>query len=183
MLYKSLSMLLDIDTRIVDTLSEAEKEKFNTQLHKLTDTISLIKEEIAPDESDETPATEKFPQNKMFIAQRHTDEPYVFCKENKAITNLNFPLLFSAVKCTERQRDRVNAVVYFAGEEFKELSSPQEISVAVGEITKVNFSLNDSASSLQDCYLIIKSANDGDNEAQQILKFNIKIAFNVDCDF
>lgn len=180
---KSLSMLLDIDTRIVDTLSEAEKEKFNTQLHKLTDTISLIKEDIAPDESNETPATEKFSQNKMFIAQRHTDEPYVFCKENKAITNLNFPLLFSAVKCTEQQSDRAYAVVYFADEEFKELSSPQEISVAVGEITKVNFSLNDSASSLQECYLIIKSANDGNNEAQQILKFNIKIAFNVDCDF
>ena len=46
---KSLSMLMDIDTRIIDKLSDSEKEKLHSQLHRLTDAVSLIEEEVTSD--------------------------------------------------------------------------------------------------------------------------------------
>ena len=181
---KSLSMLMDIDTRIFDKLSEGEKEKLHTQLHKLTDAVSLIEDEVVSDGTvkDDTPA-EDIPKGRLFIAERHGDEPFVYCKENKIISNLNFALSFSALKYGNAQSNEVDALVYFVNEEFEELCAIQEMHIVVGEITKVNFSLNSSASSLSNCYLVIKSPKDAIREAQSISKFNIKIAFNVEFDF
>lgn len=181
---KSLSMLMDIDTRIFDKLSEGEKEKLHTQLHKLTDAVSLIEDEVVSDGTvkDDTPA-EDIPKGRLFIAERHGDEPFVYCKENKIISNLNFALSFSALKYGNAQSNEVDALVYFVNEEFEELCAIQEMHIVVGEITKVNFSLNASASSLSNCYLVIKSPKDAIREAQSISKFNIKIAFNVEFDF
>lgn len=180
---KSLSMLMDIDTRIIDKLSDTEKEKLNNQLHRLNDAVSLIKDEVDSDGTVFIPEKEQLPKNGMLIAERHPDEPYIFCKENRTITNLNFSLLFSAIKCTDEQSDNSTALVYFADEKFEELSPLQEISVLDGEATKVNFSLKSGASSLKSCYLVIKSPKDSLGEAQQISKFNINIAFNVEFDF
>lgn len=181
---KSLSMLMDIDTRIFDKLSEGEKEKLHTQLHKLTDAVSLIEDEVVSDGTvkDDTPA-EDIPKGRLFIAERHGDEPFVYCNENKIISNLNFALSFSALKYGNAQSNEVDALVYFVNEEFEELCAIQEMHIVVGEITKVNFSLNASASSLSNCYLVIKSPKDAIREAQSISKFNIKIAFNVEFDF
>jgi hypothetical protein len=181
---KSLSMLMDIDTRIFDKLSEGEKEKLHTQLHRLTDAVSLIEDEVASDGTvkDNTP-TEDIPKGRLFIAERHADEPFIYCKENKIISNLNFALSFSALKYGNAQSNEVDALVYFVNEEFEELCAIQEMHIVVGEITKVNFSLNASASSLSNCYLVIKSPKDAIREAQSISKFNIKIAFNVEFDF
>lgn len=181
---KSLSMLMDIDTRIFDKLSEGEKEKLHTQLHKLTDAVSLIEDEVVSDGTvkDDTPA-EDIPKGRLFIAERHSDEPFVYCKENKIISNLNFALSFSALKYGNAQSNEVDALVYFVNEEFEELCAIQEMHIVVGETTKVNFSLNASASSLSNCYLVIKSPKDAIREAQSISKFNIKIAFNVEFDF
>ena len=181
---KSLSMLMDIDTRIFDKLSEGEKEKLHTQLHKLTDAVSLIEDEVVSDGTvkDDTPA-EDIPKGRLFIAERHGDEPFVYCKENKIISNLNFALSFSALKYGNAQSNEVDVLVYFVNEEFEELCAIQEMHIGVGEITKVNFSLNASASSLSNCYLVIKSPKDAIREAQSISKFNIKIAFNVEFDF
>lgn len=181
---KSLSMLMDIDTRIFDKLSEGEREKLHTQLHKLNDAVSLIEDEVVSDGTvkDDTPA-EDIPKGRLFIAERHGDEPFVYCKENKIISNLNFALSFSALKYGNAQSNEVDALVYFVNEEFEELCAIQEMHIVVGEITKVNFSLNASASSLSNCYLVIKSPKDAIREAQSISKFNIKIAFNVEFDF
>lgn len=149
---KSLSMLMDIDTRIFDKLSDGEKEKLHTQLH-------------------------------LLVAERHIDEPFVYCKENKTISNLNFALNFSAIKYNEIQSNETDMIVYFANEEFKEICPIQEIHIVADEITKVYFSLNSSASNLDSCYLVIKSSKDAMHEAQSISKFSIKIAFNVEFDF
>ena len=181
---KSLSMLMDIDTRIFDKLSEGEKEKLHTQLHKLTEAVSLIEDEVTGDEMVKNDApTEDIPKGRLFIAERHIDEPVIYCKENKTISNLNFALSFSAIKYDEIQPNEADVLVYFVNEEFEELCAIQEAHIVVGEITKVNFSLNASASSLSGCYLVIKSPKDAIREAQSIAKFNIKIAFNVEFDF
>lgn len=181
---KSLSMLMDIDTRIFDKLSEGEKEKLHTQLHKLTDAVNLIQDEVISDGTIKVmePAEENS-KGRLFIAERHIDEPIVFCKENKTISNLSFSLNFAAVKYDELQLNEVFALVYFANEEFEEICPTQEINVKVGENTKVNFSLNAGASSLKNCYLVIKSTKDAAQEAQQIVRFKINIAFSVDFDF
>lgn len=181
---KSLSMIMDIDTRIFDKLSEGEKEKLHTQLHKLTDAVSLIEDEVTSDGTiKEVKAVEENSKGRLFIAERHKEEPIVICKENKTISNLSFSLNFAAIKYDEFQADEVSALVCFANEAFEELCPVQEINVRVGENIKVNFSLNAGASSLQNCYLVIKSPKDATREAQQIIKFNINIAFSVEFDF
>lgn len=179
---KSLSMLMDIDTRIIDTLSESEKEKLNTQLHKLTNAVSMIADDITTDDKQNV-EMESCVKGRLFIAERHIDEPLVICKDNKTISNLNFSFSFSALKYDETQTDTVDAFVYFVNEEYEELCPLQEIHLSVGENTKVNFSLNASASSLEKCLLVIKSTKDSINEAQQIIKFNVNIAFSVEFDF
>ena len=181
---KSLSMLMDIDTRIFDKLSDGEKEKLHTQLHKLTDAVSLIEDEVTSDGTvKETETVDESPKGRLFVAAQHEDEPIVFCNSNKVITNLNFALSFSAMKYDVEQSNEVDALVYFVNEDFEELCPIQEVHITVNETTKVNFSLNASASSLNNCYLVIKSPKDAIREAQSISKFNIKIAFNVEFDF
>ncbi len=179
---KSLSMLMDIDTRIIDTLSEIEKEKLNTQLHKLTNAVSMIADDITTDDIQDN-KLEVEAKGRLFIAERHIDEPMVICKDNMTISNLNFSLSFSALKYDETQTDTVDAFVYFVNEEYEELCPLQEIHLSVGENTKVAFSLKASASSLEKCLLVIKSTKDSINEAQQITKFKVNIAFSVEFDF
>lgn len=182
---KSLSMLMDIDTRIFDKLSDVEKEKLHTQLHRLNDAVSIIEGEVNTESGIETventtpPPTPK----RLFLSERKSNEPIVFLKEIKTISNLNFSLQLSAVKYSADQKDQTNVIVYFANEDYEELCPLQEITVTVGELTKVNFSLSSSSSSLKKCFLVIKSADDKYDEAQQILSFKINIAFNVEFDF
>ena len=180
---KSLSMLMDIDTRIFDKLSEGEKEKLHTQLHKLTDAVSLIEEEVNSDGTIIEEKIEETPKNCLILAQRHKEEPYVYCSDAKPITNLSFSLSFSAFKYMENQSNEVDAIVYFVNETFENLCPLQEIHITSGEVSKINFSLNASASNLNECFLVIKSTKDSLCEAQQIIKFDIKIAFSVGFDF
>lgn len=181
---KSLSMLMDIDTRIFDKLSEGEKEKLHSQLHKLTDAVSLIEEEVNSDGTvSQEEKQEEISKNCLILAQRHIEEPYVYCSETKPITNLSFSLSFSAFKYMENQSNEVDAIVYFVNETFENLCPLQEIHITSGEVSKINFSLNASASNLNECFLVVKSTKDSLYEAQQIIKFDIKIAFSVDFDF
>ena len=53
---KSVSMLMDVDTRILDKLSDGEKEKLQSQLHKLTDAVALIQSEVS---AEAVPQAEK----------------------------------------------------------------------------------------------------------------------------
>lgn len=184
---KSISMLMDIDTRIIDKLSSEEKEKLSKQIHKLNDAVSIIEEEVL-DEDISTKAEEPeeviITPMRPFVAQRHTNEPIVFCtNENYVISNLAFSLEFSAIKTSDEQDDNANYYVYFIDESNDELCPLQEIQVNTNEVSKINFSLNSSASGLDDCYLVLKSKQDSINEAQQILKFKINISFTLDFDF
>lgn len=181
---KSLSMLMDIDTRIIDKLSDSEKEKLHSQLHRLTDAVSLIEEEVTSDGTvPKVEPEEKIPEGRLFIAERHAEEPFVFCKENKVISNLSFSLPFSAIKYNDSQSEEAEVLLYFANETFGELCPIQQVRIIAGETTKVNFSLNTSASSLNKCYLVIKSVKDAIYEAQQISGFDIRLSFSVDFDF
>lgn len=184
---KSISMLMDIDTRIIDKLSSEEKEKLSKQIHKLNDAVSIIEEEVLDEgfstkaeEPEEVIVTPKRP----FVAQRHANEPIVYCtNENYVISNLAFSLEFSAIKSSDVQDDSAEYYAYFVDESNEELCPLQEISINTNEASRVNFSLNSSASGLDDCYLVLKSKQDSINEAQQIIKFKINISFTLDFDF
>ena len=181
---KSISMLMDIDTRIFDKLSDGEKEKLQTQLHKLTDAASLIEDEVTFDGTvKEDDNNEEAPDGRLFIAERHIDEPVIYCKDNKIISNLSFSLFFSAVKCDDVQMDEVNTLLYFVNENFEEICPVQEVLIRTGENVKVSFSLKSGASSLKNVYLVIKSPEDTAHEAQQLIKFTMNIAFSVEFDF
>lgn len=179
---KSLSMLMDIDTRIFDKLSETEKDKLQTQLHRLNDAVSMISEEVN-DETEEKSEKEEQKEKRLFLTESKQDEPFVFVKEITAVTNLNFALYFSALKYRDTQKEQASVIVYFANEEYEELSALQEVNVKVGELTKVNFSLNSSASGLKKCYLIIKSSDAKFGEAQQAVGFDINVAFKAEFGF
>ena len=177
---KSLSMLMDVDTRILDKLSEGEKEKLKSQLHKLTDAVSLIQSEVTAEEIPAQRQDEKITFGRLLLAPLPKDEPFVFCPESKPISNLNFSLQLAT---TPNRIGDTRRLLYFVSESGEELCPRQEIIFAAGELTKVNFSLNASASSFEKCNLVVKSSEHSHNEAYQLIEFLIKIAFSVEFDF
>ena len=184
---KSLSMLMDIDTRILDKLSEGEKEKLNAQLGRLTEAVSLIRGEVEEEKVPETGAkdTERrtIAPSRFLLAPCKGDRPTVYCRDIKTITNLNFAVLFSAAQLMPQQKKEANCIVYFVSESGEELCPRQEIAVKAGENTKVMFSLGAGASGLEKCYLVIKSPEDSYNEASCLLEFPVKLSFTVAFDF
>jgi hypothetical protein len=180
---KSVSMLMDVDTRILDKLSDGEKEKLQSQLHKLTDAVALIQSEVSAETIGQEEKQEEPAPGRMLLAPCPADNPIVYCEDIKPITNLNFALSFSAIQAAPRQKVKATRLVYFTNEAGEEPCPLQEISLTVAEKTRVNFSLNASASSLGKCYLVMKSAEHAHNEAYQLLEMAIKIAFTVEFDF
>ena len=180
---KSVSMLMDVDTRILDKLSDGEKEKLQSQLHKLTDAVALIQSEVSAETVEQAEKQEEPTTGRMLLAPCPADDPIVYCEDIKPITNLNFVLSFSAIQLAPQQKAKTTRLVYFINEAGEEICPLQEISLTVAEKTRVNFSLNASASSLEKCYLVIKSAEHMHNEAYQMIEMAIKIAFTVEFDF
>ena len=182
---KSISTLMDIDTRIIDKLSETEKEKLSGQLKRLSDAVSLISTEIDPENTPDIsePQSEKTP-TRLFAATHPENEPYVFCEKPKiTITNLSFTLPFTAEFQISEETDTAEYVAYFVNDDYESLSPVQRFQVRVGETTKTSFTLNPSASSLDRCFLILRSVKDAADEAQSIIRCQIKIAFQVEVDF
>lgn len=178
---KSISMLMDVDTKIIDKLSDSEKDKLKSQLSKLTDAVSLIQEEI--EDENETMTVEE-ESGRPRIGDRRIGEPIVYCtNEGKSITNLNFPLSFKKFAPDGNHDSEYECMVGFLDENYEELCPLQTTNIRGNEATRVNFSLNSRASSLKSCYLIIKSVKDEYNQVQQMVNFKINISFNVDFDF
>ncbi len=186
---KSISMLMDIDTRILDKLSEGEKDKLQTQLHKLTDAVTLIQSDVAAETGSvkplETKPLKQIEQKpkRLLLAKRKKENPVLCCKDVITITNLNFTLYFSLLQATKQQKDCADYQMYFIDDNGGELCQHQQLHLSTQEEGKVFFSLNSSASSLDKCYLVIQSSEDAENEAEQLLEFPIIISFRVDFDF
>lgn len=182
---KSVSMLMDIDTRIIDKLSDSEKDRLKNQLDKLNNAVSLIKGEVSEEGATEGAAEEK---KELFdgiqIAKRRKSEPLVYCyNEDRTITNLTFSLSFGAYTFNQKQAKEITYVAYFVNEKYEELCPLTEFNVVEEGLTKVNFTLNASASNSKECYLILKSPMDKGKEAQCLIPFDVNISFNVEFDF
>ena len=182
---KSLSTLMDIDTRIIDKLTEAEKDKLTSQLTRLSDAVSLISAEVDPESSSpkhEEQAAKK--PNRMYAAVHPEGEPFVFCEKPRiTITNLSFSLPFTAEFQSADDIDSTEYIACFVNDEYENLSPVQQFRVCVGKTTKVYFTLNAAASSLDHCFLVLRSSKDAYDEAQSIIRCQIKIAFQVESDF
>ena len=189
---KSLSMLMDIDTRIFDKLSDAEKGKLSSQLHKLTDAVSLIEEEVVRDDGEDVKTQEKSLKNeddkhsekKIALATVNREFPYVFCANSElVVSNLSFSLIFEACKYIPSQKDEATCLIYIVDENNEVLCPIQEVIVSVGTQAKVNFALNSSASSKKECFIVIKNKEDMSNHAQSMTRLKINVSFAVDFDF
>ena len=182
---KSISMLMDVDTRIVETLTDEEKEKLSGQLEKLSGVASLLKAEVGDENPTEVITKVEEPASKkLLLAERNLSDPLIYVVDaNKTLTNMAFTLTFSAVKCCDYQDREADRLVFFVDENHDDLSDAQLIHLVDGETTKVSFSLNSSASELKECYLVIKLPTDDFDKAQQLIKFKLNISFSVGFDF
>ena len=190
---KSLSMLKDIDTGVFDKLTPAEREKLQTQLGKLSSAVSLITDDVTdgatpvpeksiPEAAEATPAPSVVKQ--LRPAACRPDEPLVYSlNPQRTINTLSFSQQFSMLRYLDSQPSEVHCVVGFVNERNEELCSPQEITISDGEATKVNFALNASVSSLSECWLVIRFAADAPDEVRLKMRFNVKIAFDLEFDF
>ena len=182
---KSISTLMDVDTRIIEKLSDSEKDKLNTQLKKLSDAVTLISAEIGPEaERPAAPVKTEQKPARLYAAVRQVGEPFVFCEKPKTvITNLSFSLPFSADLQGTDGHGSAEYIAYFTDEHYEMLSPVQQFTATVGETTRVPFTLNAAASSLEHCFLILRASKDAFDEARSITRFQIKVAFQVEFDF
>ena len=184
---KSISVLSDIDLGIIDTLSDGEKEKLNKQLSKLTKAVSTITEVCSDDvieEGKKNDTDKSTDQKRLLLEKTNINDPYVYCCNiGKTITNLNFSMEFGAYKHSEKQRNNAQVIVYFVNEEYEQMSPVKEITVRTDEKCRVSFSLDDKASSLSKCYLVIRSGKSLINEATALIEFRIDIAFSIGFGF
>ena len=184
---KSLSTLMDIDTRIIDKLSETEKDKLGSQLKRLSDAVAMISGEIdSEEEKRESNKVIEMKPTRLFAAVQKAGEAVVSCEKPKIIiTNLSFSLPFYAEQLngTDNGTTVSSYFAYFVNENYELLCQPQQFDIQVGESKRVSFTLNAVASSLDRCYLVLRAADDALDEARQIVCCEIKVAFKVEVDF
>ena len=188
---KSISTLMDIDTDVIEKLSNNEKQKLGTQLQKLNNVISELnyvceEDDIAVSGPRKGKSDEKNEQATALpmLAPTVPEQPMVYCKNSgMTITNLGFSLYFGAFGYSDKQSDTASVTVYFTDSEGYGISAEQQVKVKVGEMTKVFFTLNDEASAKKECFLIIRSSESNVNEALAMIPFKINISFSLDFSF
>lgn len=190
---KSITMLRDVDTNIFEKLTDLEKENLKGQLDRLTTIVSGFDSMIEPDNAApkaEKPravsaAVKKTEQEveprRFYIAQRHLDEPFVRCLSmSHPITSLNTSVELLA---EEGGAAELNYQAFFVDADNEPLSDVKKLSLTPGKPVKTLFSLAAKASQRSQCCLALKSEKDGENELQQLIPFDIKIAFVAEFDF
>lgn len=186
---KSLSVLMDIDTDVIDLLSDSERTKLSMQLSKLNQTVEELNS-VCSEETEETKTTASNPstnvvQNRTIeIGITNRNQPLVYCiDQEKPITNLMFTLHFSAYRYLDTQADQTEIVLYFVGDHNSVISDEVVLTVRTGEVANVHFTLYETASSMKECRLVIRGSDQKNHEALFIIPFLIKMAFSVDFGF
>lgn len=196
---KSITLLKDVDTRVFEKLTDAEKENLRGQLGRLSTVVERFDTMIEPEEQKtetevsvvaepvvsvvkkaviEAPGKPRF-----FIGKRHIEEPIVFCvNAGKEITTLGMTIEFEAV-AVGSQSNTVAFRAFFINQANEMVSDVKEICCTVGNRQKVTFTLNPKTSAGKECYLAVQSINDNVDELQQMIPFKVNIAFSSDFDF
>lgn len=184
---KSITMLRDVDTRIFDKLTTAEKDKLRDQIDKLSDVIHHFDEAISEDEQEavhETVSKQVDEGSKRFyIAPRELDEPAVFCREaGKSLSALTFSLSLYAAPETAVENKSLFEAFFISGDN-QNISNLETIEITGSIECKCDFMLDASASSQQVIYLAIRSKKHQPNELQHLIPFRIDMLFCADMNF
>ena len=196
---KSITLLKDVDTNILEKLTDSEKENLRGQLDRLTtvverfDTMIDSDTEAKPEETEEekpittvvkkvvndTPSKPRF-----YIAKRHIDEPFIHClSARKVITSLAVAIELLPDKAKTGQKENFNYRVFFVNATNDIVSDIKEMSLVAGEQNKTTFTLAPKISSATQCMLALQSSVDNADELQQLIPFEVSISFTLDFDF
>lgn len=197
---KSITLLKDVDTNIFEKLTDSEKENLRGQLGRLSSVVERFDTMIDSD----APVSEKPEKKKdepvisvvktvvntvqskprFFIAKRHFDEPFVNClTAGKIISSLGFTVEFEALKGTPEQKTSFSYRAFFIDEYNEIISDIKEIVLNTGKVSKATFTLSPKVSSATSCMLALQSSNDGADELQQLIPFEVNISFTSEFDF
>ena len=183
---KSISMLKDVDTRIITKLDDDEKLKLKDQLDKLSMVIDRV--ETVVDDGELLakpviePVIEKPAVKDILLGSRPKDEPVPVCYTSRDITNLSFSVEVGLVKYMQEHADSAQYSLRFVNSEFETASNEIEAELTT-EKSKYSFMLMDKMSQEKTVYLVMRSKNDEKNKAQALIPFNVNIAFGGDFEF
>ena len=196
---KSITLLKDVDTRVFENLTDAEKENPRGQLGRLSTVVERFDTMIEPGEqkaeAERIPADEPVVsvvkkvvneaqgKPRFYIGKRHIEEPMVVCvSTGKEISTLGITIEFEAV-AIGNQSNAVTFKAFFIDQTNETVSEIKEINCVVGSRQKMTFTLNPKVSSGKECYLAVQSINDNVDELQQMIPFKVNVAFSSDFDF
>lgn len=185
---KSLSMLRDVDTRVIEKLSDAERDKLRQQVGKLSQMVGkfdiLFDEDAAENITARSAEMETSTDIRYNIAPRHLDDPDVVCMNiNHTITGLTFTLVFSVRKTDYSTNNVVDFAIVMLDEEHKKLADEIVLHGKVDDTIEHSITLAARASGLSKCYVGIRSIDDKRNELQQLIPLAISMMFASDVDF
>lgn len=207
---KSFTMLKDVDTRVFDTLNDAERTKLMGDITKLSEKVNSIKAELTGEEIvPSAPAVKSEPVifsvaeaintpladvgvaeitplpvcigGSYKIAARHIEEPMINCTDlNKPVTNLTFSLNFRLDEAQDFQNKQASYQIFFINSNDEAVSQAAELTLKSGQTASANFALSSAVSKEEYCFLAIKSVKDADDTLQQKIPFKIAMTFTAD---
>lgn len=201
---KSITLLRDVDTRIFEKLTDLEKENLKSQVDKLATVVERFDTMLAPDGSGRdysesknfgesvigiTPTIIKNAKGeeakpRYYIAKKRVDEPEIYCLNyGKTLNSLSVKVVLEAAQAREGQKNRVIYRCFFIDSKNEVISDIQELKFMAGECIDTVFTLSSKISSEKQCYLALQADGDSVDELQQLIPFEVSIAFTSDMDF
>lgn len=184
---KSITMLRDVDTRVIEKLDEGERDKLRQQVDKLSQMVGQF-DSLFDDDSTGAPLVEEHSSQlsrlRYSIAPKHLEEPEVICKNaGQAVTSLTVKMLF-AIQATELSTEKtVRFIIVPLDEDYQKLSEEMILQGNIGDSVECSMMLDARASGLKHFYLGIRSETDQKDELQQLIPFGINMMFATEVDF
>ena len=196
---KSINLLKDVDTNIFEKLTESEKDNLKNQLGRLALVVdrydTMIESPASMSAPIETEPSNPIVQVKQvlndtkekpryFIAKRHFDEPFVHClSAGKKITSLGITVELAPCDPIDNQKRVFVYRAFFINSTNDVVSDVKEVRLSYGTITDETFTLAPRISNDTECFLALQSCVDNADELQQLIPFEVNIAFKSDFDF
>lgn len=191
---KSITMLKDVDTRILEKLNDGERDKLREQMNRLSQMVSSFDALIGSD-STEKPApapktsvddTDLFDapptQKRYFIAPLKLGMPFPQCEDaGKTLSSLSFSLRFTGRGGREGQS--AEYLLFFVDEKQRRASENVRLRIAEGETVQCPFLLDARMSAATQCCLAVQEAEGADDALQLLLPFSIQMSFTTDFGF
>ena len=187
MVTKSITMLRDVDTRVVEKLNDVEREKLRQQVSKLSqmvDQFDILFDDGAENDRVPTENADASQSKRYCIAPRSLEDPEVVCTNlGKPVTGLTFSMCFDIRRTDISLRDEIEFIVVILDGEHQKLTEEVKLHGRVGDHVVQSFTLAARASGLGKCFLGIRTPSDKNNELQMLFPITISMMFASDVDF